>query len=476
LLEYSEAQVLQTNLVMDESQSRAVSKRFPGLGVTLLLLLSTSALIALMVGWSETRTMVLLVVLGLLISFLARRLASPLDRGWIPNLVVLAWGAKMVAAAARYWALQVLYGGAGDATGYQGAGRVLAPVWRSLQVPFFERGTTFVDAVTGLLYVPQVPTKLGGFLLFATLAFLGQMLLYSAFRHAFPGGSLKWYAGLIFFFPNLLYWPASIGKDSLMLLFIGVAAYAVVRITNSYQLRWVPIFASGALGCAWIRSHISLALVIAFLVASLFGRSMQPRTGTGRFAVLVGISAIGVFIGQVAARDFGLDPGIAITDVVEEDVIDPIFTDVEDQTSQGGSAVEGKAIRSPGEVPGAILRVIFRPLPPDAHNVQALANSLVEGSFLLLLFIWRTPTIVRSVVRRIREPYILFCLTYAAAFIYGHSAILNLGIVARQRSQVMPFVLALLVALGFTDRSLGADQSDSPMSASDSPKLVPAAN
>jgi hypothetical protein len=313
-----------------------------------------------------------------------------------------------------------------------------------------QAGTEFVDAVTGLIYVPHEPTKLGGFFIFATLAFLGQVLLYSAFQRAFPATRLKWYAALIFFFPNLLFWPASIGKDSLMLLFIGVSAYGAVRLLVEYRARWITLFGVGLAGCAAIRSHIALALAVALLVALVVSRSSTAAQPMRRLTSIIIVSVVLVAVGRVAIQSFGIDPSAQINQALLEEVIDPIFGGVEEQTAKGGSAVAGTAVRSPADIPSAVMRVVFRPLPTDAHNAQSLANSLVEGTLLLALFVWRGPAIIKRLVRMWRDPYVLFSLVYTAGFIYGHSAILNLGIMARQRSQVIPFVLVLLVALGFS--------------------------
>ena len=153
-------------------------------------------------------------------------------------------------------------------------------------------------------------------------------------------------------------------------------------------------------------------------------------------------------MGRYALEDFNIDVSSGISETLLEEGLDPIFAGVEQQTDKGGSAVEGSAIRSLADVPEAVFRVVFRPLPSDAHNAQALVSALLEGTFLLVLFVWRMPSILRNLVHKWREPYILFSLAYTGGFIFGHSAVLNLGIIARQRSQAIPFILALLVVLG----------------------------
>jgi hypothetical protein len=91
---------------------------------------------------------------------------------------------------------------------------------------------------------------------------------------------------------------------------------------------------------------------------------------------------------------------------------------------------------------------LFRPLPYEAHNPPAFASSL-EGAALLLLVLWKLIPMVRRGFRSRRDPYMLFCIMFTFLFIIAFSSFLNLGLMARERSQVMPFFLAMIVALGF---------------------------
>ncbi len=432
--------------------SQTASPRLPW-GLWAILAVLFMALVgSFAFGATEAGTFALLILLAFPIALMAKNAASPLDSQWIPNWIMAGWAAKLAASIGRYWALEVLYNGVGDATGYHNFGTRYADMWRALEVPPFGTGTEFIQWATGVLYIPYTPTKLGGFVLFATIAFVGQILLYLAFRRARPHARLKWYAGLIFFFPNIVYWPSSIGKESLMIFFIGIAAYGAVRMFAEYQAMWMAVVAIGLVGTGVIRSHIALLIIGSLTVAVVFGRG--PENAPARMrrlisAVVAVILLVGV--GAWAIQDFGIDLSSGVSDELLTEELDPIFAGVEEQTDKGGSAVEGSAIRSPLDVPEAVLRVVFQPLPWDAHNTQALVNSFVEGMFLLLLFIWRLPAIARGFFRKARDPYVMFSLVYTAGFIFGHSAVLNLGIMARQRSQLIPFVLVILVAMGMND-------------------------
>jgi hypothetical protein len=389
-------------------------------------------------------------------------MVSPKDKTWLPMVVIAGYIAKLVGSTARYLVLELVYGGKGDATGYHGAGLELSAVWRSFQVPTTVQrvGTDVVEATTGLLYVPYQPSMLGGFFIFASISFFGQLLLYAAFRHSFPARHLKWYAALIFFWPTMVYWPSSIGKEALMILWIGIASYGVARLLKGYNPAWVFLIAIGLAGGGVIRLHMSLLLAGGLVMALLLGKAPAVQGAQVRRFGLLGAAGVGLVVVAVfTAADFGVDLTAAASVEAATDEVGNVLSGVESQTDKGGSAVTGSAVTSPADLPEAILRVMFRPLPNEATNIQSLASSL-EGTILLLVFILRLPWILRNMFRMRRTPYAIFAFLYTGGFIIAFSAILNLGILARQRSQVIPFFLALLVVWG---RKHVAEDDEEPL-------------
>jgi hypothetical protein len=70
--------------------------------------------------------------------------------------------------------------------------------------------------------------------------------------------------------------------------------------------------------------------------------------------------------------------------------------------------------------------------------------SALEGILLILLigFSWKR---IRSVPRLFRtRPYVAFCSIYVLMFVYAFSSFSNFGILARQRVQMLPFLLVFL--------------------------------
>jgi hypothetical protein len=257
----------------------------------------------------------------------------------------------------------------------------------------------------------------------------------------------------MFFSPTIVYWPSSIGKESLMFLFIGPAAYAAARILVEYRLRWGILFAVGLGGAALIRAHIALLLAGALVAAVLLARAPKVPAARSKRLIMVAVSGIVLTSALViTSQRFGLDLSAGISSDVVTEELDPFLDEVSDRTDRGGSAVEGGSISSPADVPEALLRVLFSPLPWESTSVQTLAASF-EGALLLAVLFIRSPRILINLRRWRHHPYAVFSLVYTGAFVYGFSAILNLGILSRQRSQVMPFLLAFVVQMGLKDRT-----------------------
>ena len=369
---------------------------------------------------------------------------------WLAKLVPMAFAAKVAGTVARWGMVELLYG-VGDSYAYHAAGIRFVEDWRNLEVPEIlgrSMGTRFVETVTSLLYVPYVPHILGGFVLFSTIAFFGQLLYYAAFRRALGGRGLRLYGAVVFFLPTFLFWPSSIGKDALMTFFLGLAAYGAVRLFDSYHLRHGVLLGLGLWGATVIRSHVAALMGGSILVAILIGRARSWSAAVGfRRIVALGLAVVGaVAVLALFAETFGLGEGgegILSVDLSLED-LDPVVADIERRTGQGGSAVDAGFVQTVAQLPLAFSRVMFSPFPWQAQSGQALLAA-VEGLAIFGIFVWALPAIVRLGRRIRRYPYLLMGLVYTLGFSIAFSAILNLGILTRQRGQVMGLFMALCI-------------------------------
>lgn len=374
-------------------------------------------------------------------------MANERDKKWLPAFVIWGFVAKIIASLARFYMVTVIYGG-GDALRYHMQGSFLANSWLAFELPMSAargEGTAFTEVSTSLVYALYTPNMVGGFLMFAFLALLGQMLYYAAFRRAFPDSKLKLYAFGVFFLPSIVFWPASVGKDSLMLLFIGLSVYGAARLLYTYDAKSWLYLGTGLFLAAQIRPHVAAMVVLAMVLAAVLARPPQQFKAKPRRLFMIGVSGVALVLALSALAStygVGLESG--------EDTQDPqeFLEFVSDRTAQGGSEISGGPITSVGDIPMGTLTVLFRPLLGEGSSPEILLSSL-EGTGLLLITIWQLPAMWRNRRRLRQSPLLMMAFLYTCGFIVAFSAILNLGIMARQRVQVLPMFLALLVGLGF---------------------------
>lgn len=401
---------------------------------------------------SDLGVSVVLVGILFLIFMTAAHWMTGTNDPWFGRLAIVGFAVKIVSAGLR-WGLNEYHYGTGDSFAYHAAGARAAEIWRQFQVPELvtggRRGTVFVENLTGLLYAPYVPHVLGGFFLFASVGFAGQLLFYAAYRRAFPTGRLRAYCILMLFAPTVAFWPSSIGKEAIMIFFLGLSTYAASRLFDAFQLRWLIPAAGGLWGATVIRSHVAVLFGAAMLLALVVGRAKRTglASGTRKLLVLSVAVLASVVVLSLFANTFGLSDegeGVLALDFTFDD-LDPVIADVERNTGQGGSEIDASAIRSLVEFPTGFMRVMFAPFLWQSNSLLTLLAA-VETTAMLALFIWASPALL-GIWRGLRRyPMAALSLAYVVGFTFAFSAILNLGILTRQRSQVAPFFFALCLA------------------------------
>ena len=361
------------------------------------------------------------------------------------RLVMVAFVAKMAGACARYALTFEVYEGRADAEGYHGSGARLAKAfWEgnlAEQMRFDApklTGTPFINIVTGFFYAGTGPTKLGGFLIFAWLSFLGLFFFYKALAIGFPEANLRRYALLVFFMPTMLYWPSSLGKEAWICFALGLATLGVALILRHQPLGY-PLAGLGLLGTAMPRPHITVLCFGALAVAYLFRRQAWSDARLGPVGKVVGIVVLlgagGFAVGQ-AASFFELNE-------VSSGSVTSVLDRATQQSGQGGSEFTPVPVKTPAQFPAATMAVLFRPYPWEANSAQALVSSL-EGTVLLVLFAAAIPRLARLPALIFRVPYIAYCIGFTTMFVIAFSSISNFGIMTRQRTQVLPLFLVLL--------------------------------
>ncbi len=363
----------------------------------------------------------------------------------LAQLLLLALALKLLGAVVRYWVAYHIYDGRVDAGEYHMVGAQLAMQFRAgdFDLHFIGplSGTNFISFFTGLLYTITGPSIYAGFLLFSWLAFWGMFLIYRAFVIVVPDGNKRSYARLLFFLPSMLYWPSSIGKEAWMLFTLGLVAFGLARMLTTRAWRGLVIAATGLWLGTLVRPHVAGMAALGVVVAYLLARPPRRLGAAGPvvklFASIVLVAGAFMLLGKTESylREKGIEP---------QDGVNSVLGETARRTGQGGSNfqvdVRGPSLSS---LPLATVTILFRPFLFEAHNAQAGVTAL-ESTVLLCLAVSRRRAVWQAIRHPRRRPYVAFIVIYSVLFVFAFSTIANFGILARERTQLLPFFLALL--------------------------------
>jgi hypothetical protein len=382
------------------------------------------------------------VLFTLSLPLLARQAARERDSRlfW---LLALALALKFVGAIARDFVANEVYGGTADATGYDLEGRRLASLF---QAGVFTTGldslssTDFIRVLTGVIYAIIGPTRLGGYIVYAWLGFLGLFFFYRAFSVAVPEGRSRSYARLLFFLPSIVFWSSGIGKDAWMIFSLGIAAFGAARLLSGRTWNGILLSGLGLWLAGLVRFHVAGIFALALATAYILRKPSEKHRRRTFVAKGVSLAAVGVLTVLVVLQAEG---PLQSAGIQTEQGITSALQEVSERTGQGGSEIQPSLVRSPWRAPVAAFTVLFRPLPIEADSSQTLVAAL-ETTFLLALCGLRFRWILAAFHSFRRQAYVTLSVAYTAVFIMAFSAIANLGILARQRVQMLPFFLVLL--------------------------------
>src|SRR5207248_3182533 len=148
--------------------------------------------------------------------------------------------------------------------------------WQLLQ-PFWS--TKFIYMLSGAAQVFLGSSLQAVTVLFAMASFWGEYLFYRAFCETAPDGDHRLAALFFFLLPSIVFWPACIGKDSVILLFLGGAMRAFAIVSR----RLAPLSLSALLLCTagvmLVRPHVALMLAISLLLPFVLSRNRQGLVG-----------------------------------------------------------------------------------------------------------------------------------------------------------------------------------------------------
>ena len=433
-------------MMINTSQPRAASLLVP---LVLLVIAAGIGFFMTAPDYDWPGMLIVAAAISVLALFLFPRFARHPDSTIPIKVLIIGLILKLGFAMLRNWSAFILYGGSADAAAYHNKGiQISQAVWNldfGELGSYFTWGTRFIELFTGAVYSVTGPSILAGYLVFAFIAFLGSYYFYRAFRIAFPDGNKWLYIALIFFFPSILYWPNGIGKDALIFFFLGLFAYGGARIMQGHL--WGLLASTiGLVGTLYIRPHIAVIVALSFAVAFLLpGAGKRPFRIVSFIITLAAVVAVAWLLLPQVASFIGLE------ELSPQGLLDR-FQFQSGQTAQGGSAFQAIDITNPLNYPWALVTLLFRPFPWEAHNVLALIQSL-EGVLLIGLVLWRIKSLGKAVVSSISDRYLRFIVVYAIGFTIAFAIVANFGIIARERVMFLPFVFMLISFTPFHVRS-----------------------
>ena len=409
-----------------------------------MLATAAAAIVLLFVG-GTVNAWGAVVALPVIVAVTVPALSRQAEREGKPALFVLLVAAlflKLLGSIVRHFVAFTVYGGVADAAGYHDWGVRIAERFHDGDFSTglaSLTGTNFVRFLTGVVYTVIGPSQLGGFLVYSWLVFLGMFFFYRAFMIAVPEGRSWPYAKLVFFLPSLLYWPSSIGKEAWMMFALGVGAFGAARLLTGRHLRALVPLVVGLWLAALVRPHVAGMMALAVAIAYLVRQpDRERRLAPFAKVVVLSLLVLGATVLVVRTDRFLTSKDYETSDVAS------VLEGVSERTQQGGSQFAPSIFESPLRAPVAGVTVLYRPLLVDAHNAQSLVSG-IEGTFLLMLSLFRIRWIFAALGSFRRQPYVAFAIAYAAMFVVAFSSIANFGLLARERVQLLPLFLILLV-------------------------------
>ncbi|MGH2722682.1 MAG: glycosyltransferase family 39 protein [Actinomycetota bacterium] len=443
---------------------QVIPRRGPALGTVAVVLVAVALVaagsgLALLSSGSQ-RYILLLLVAGVAAIYVIPRMARKEPTVTVAFLTV-AFAVKLIGSLARYVVFEVVYRQGGDAKLYHQAGEAYYQMIRHADLSFLQApytGTNFLEYFTGGVYAVTGPTLPGAFLVFAMAAFAGSWFFYRAHRIAFPDGNSRLYRILVFFFPTMVFWPSSLGKDALVVFALGLGCYGLARLLQRVSASALLQLLAGT-GFAFA---IRPAIGAVFLFGAILGFLIHPgraRTVASRPVAWALLAPLLVGALVLTVRTASVLEGYDLTSQGAEEY----YQETIQQAGSGGSAFQVGIPSSPVSAAQSAITVLFRPFPGESESAQAVLAGVESLSLGILVLLSLGPLFRAAKLWRGGMVVSVFLVTVGiVAALAGFS---NFGLLARQRAQMLPFFFMLLAAVPWRARRGAAARHATPAGA-----------
>lgn len=399
-------------------------------------------------GWGARLGLILIGLCLLLVVLRGARNCVPVVR-LLPT--ALFWR-SVVFLYYIFWALPY-YGTGGDVWNYHNDGIEIAHLitqgdWSGIKLGL---STQAMNILTGVFYAPFGADVYGFAFFSAVLGLAGSVYLCRTFALWASPEQTRRYAWILLFLPSYAFWAGIIGKDSWIAFGLGLSAYGYGMMQKSTSSRGFWHFMAGFSILTLIRPHV--ALIIAGAMAAAYIWALTQTTQGSLPMKFLRIAVLTTLVGLLypfTLNFLGLSENAS-----SENVEEFMRTNGEANARAGGSVVTVQT--APGVtgmiegIPEGVVRVLLEPFPWQVKNVNAALaaaeNLLIAG--LLLRYGRRIWALFRGIVR---VPYFMFSSFVTVGLLLLFSFLPNLGLISRQRVQLLPFFFSVLVAATPTGR------------------------
>jgi len=383
----------------------------------------------------------LTIAIGVLVLVLAAQVpliqfVSAGDR-FISQVLLVGFLYKLAAISAFMFMAFRVYEGTADTLHYFGEGRRIANEYSltgSWTLPEPLWGSNSIIVFTGILIDRIGPSIQGLMIIFATISFWGQYLLFRAFCIVFPQGQHKVAALLLFFLPSIAFWSAPLGKDAIVFFFIGACCYGFAKLPISMGPMALAIILVSLGGVLLVRPHVAALLAISFGGADLLSRNRIGLLGIAAKMIGIPLLLFATVYLIAQARSF-----VDLADIGQTaSVLRRVGKSNQFGGSVFGSSFELRLLAAPF--------LLFRPFPWEVRSMPSVIAGIEAGGLVVLF--WRRRAFLRTSLLTSRQnSFALFSWIYALLFsIVFAGAITNFGTLVRQRVMLLP--LALMLAVG----------------------------
>ncbi|WP_243839779.1 hypothetical protein [Algoriphagus zhangzhouensis] len=295
----------------------------------------------------------------------------------------------------------------------------------------FEEGTVFVHWLA-YPWINWFGFNYDMMMFLATwLGFWGFVFFYLFFKEnlRFNPKFEGWDAITIFMFlPNMHFWTASLGKGAVIFAGIGFLTYGL-----SWPAKRPFHIAFGSFLTYMIRPHILFAILIGMGVGFVLGKEKVPLYQ--KYMVVIFSIAMSIYVYEDLILYLGYDPNNLLESFEEESALNRT------RLQTAGSAVDMGSY----SLPMKLFTFWFRPLFVDSPNALGIAISFENALYIYMFskilkkdFI----TYIKDAPAMVKMSAVVFLsISISMTFVMS-----NLGIIIRQKSQIMYFMLFVVVA------------------------------